>query len=201
MTNFPEEQCKKKLKLYHLYKELEELSGDIIVPSLLNHFQRESADFHRAGNFSDEFWADKKKRSKYFMYKNTIDALMWLYVKEEQVTETQEQVTETQELPVKDGFVNSGFVFSTGKTCNLLKVTASDLSAFRSTNELVEDVDYIRQKKKDGTTAKYAPYLYNIEKTCVALYNISYEELRQPRFDLEKHKREETRKVFDSINK
>tara|TARA_R100000742_G_C4216912_1_gene41762 strand:+ start:77 stop:661 length:585 start_codon:yes stop_codon:yes gene_type:complete len=194
MTNFPEEQCKKKLKLYHLYKELEELSGDIIVPSLLNHFQRESADFHRAGNFSDEFWADKKKRSKYFMYKNTIDALMWLYVKEE-------QVTETQELPVKDGFINSGFVFSTGKTCNLLKVTASDLSAFRSTNELVEDVDYIRQKKKDGTTAKYAPYLYNIEKTCVALYNISYEKLRQPGFDLEKHKREETRKVFDSINK
>jgi len=194
MTNFPEEQCKKKLKLYHLYKELEELSGDIIVPSLLNHFQRESADFHRAGNFSDEFWADKKKRSKYFMYKNTIDALMWLYVKEE-------QVTETQELPVKDGFINSGFVFSTGKTCNLLKVTASDLSAFRSTNELVEDVDYIRQKKKDGTTAKYAPYLYNIEKTCVALYNISYEKLRQPGFDLERHKREETRKVFDSINK
>ena len=194
MTNFPEEQCKKKLKLYHLYKELEELSGDIIVPSLLNHFQRESADFHRAGNFSDEFWADKKKRSKYFMYKNTIDALMWLYVKEE-------QVTETQELPVKDGFINSGFVFSTGKTCNLLKVTASDLSAFRSTNELVEDVDYIRQKKKDGTTAKYAPYLYNIEKTCVALYNISYEKLRQPGFDLEAHKREETRKVFDSINK
>ena len=194
MTNFPEEQCKKKIKLYNLYKELEELSGDIIVPSLLNHFQQESAEFHRAENFSDEFWADKKKQSKYFMYKNTIDALMWLYVRKD-------KVTETKELAPNDGFLNGGFVFSTSHTCNLLKVTASDLSAFRRADELIEEVDYIRQKKKDGTTAKYAPYLYNIEKTCVALYNISYEKLRQPGFDLEKHKREETSKVFDSINK
>ena len=128
------------------------------------------------------------------MYKNTIDALMWLYVRKD-------KVTETKELAPNDGFLNGGFVFSTSHTCNLLKVTASDLSAFRRADELVEEVDYIRQKKKDGTTAKYAPYLYNIEKTCIALYNISYEKLRQPGFDLEKHKRKETSKVFDSINK
>tara|TARA_Y100001973_G_C5136990_1_gene300866 strand:+ start:283 stop:945 length:663 start_codon:yes stop_codon:yes gene_type:complete len=199
--NFPIDQLEKKLEIYRLFENLFELTDysllDCFLDSLVEQINLERKNTEE---FYTHLGENEKMQKKHFGTLNLIDGLFWLKVNKNIKTK-EEQVTATQELPVKDGFINSGFVFSTGKTCNLLKVTASDLSAFRSTNELVEDVDYIRQKKKDGTTAKYAPYLYNIEKTCVALYNISYEKLRQPGFDLEKHKREETRKVFDSINK
>ena len=81
MTNLPTEQCEKKIKLYSLFQELAELSDGNLIPSLLNHFQRESMQFQNTENFYIDLPSNEKKQSKYFMYKNTIDALMWLYVK------------------------------------------------------------------------------------------------------------------------
>jgi len=184
MTNFPEEQCKKKLKLYHLYKELEELSGDIIVPSLLNHFQRESAEFHKIENFSDEFWADKKKRSKYFMYKNTIDALMWLYVKEEDTPDNEHDP------------IGKGFEFTTSQIVKLLKIPQDDLFGLRKIKELEENVHYIREDRNSKAAAKYAPIFYNIELTCLRSWGISYKDFCKPDFDLEEHKKKRTEEYY-----
>ena len=84
----------------------------------------------------------------------------------------------------------------------MLKVSKGDLFALREANELVEGIHYIRQdQERSKSSAKYAPILYHIFRTCDTLYNISYEEFCQPGFDLAEHKRKETSKVFDSINK
>ena len=189
MSNFPEEQCKIKMKLYHLYKELIDLSGDIIVPSLINHFQQESAQFNKSENFTAEFWADKNKQNKYFMYKNTIDALMWLYVKKD------------NELESEPKSVDKGFVFSTSQIIKLLKVSKSDLFALREANQLVEGTDYIREDRNSKAATRYAPILYNVFKTCRTLYGISYHDFCQPDFDLEEHKRKRTREIFKEANR
>lgn len=199
--NFPIDQLEKKLEIYRLFENLFELTDysllDCFLDSLVEQVNLETKNTEE---FYTHLGENEKMQKKHFGKLNLIDGLFWLKVNKNIETKAK-QVKAPQEFPPQNGFLNGGFVFSTSHTCNLLKVTASDLSAFRRADELIEEVDYIRQKKKDGTTAKYAPYLYNIEKTCVALYNISYEKLRQPGFDLEKHKREETSKVFDSINK
>ena len=62
MTNLPAEQCEKKIKLYSLFQELAELSDDNLIPSLLNHFQRESMQFQNTENFYVDFPSNKKNK-------------------------------------------------------------------------------------------------------------------------------------------
>tara|TARA_B100000131_G_scaffold266281_1_gene264140 strand:+ start:340 stop:915 length:576 start_codon:yes stop_codon:yes gene_type:complete len=189
MTNLPAEQCEKKIKLYSLFQELAELSDDNLIPSLLNHFQRESMQFQNTENFYVDFPSNEKKQSTYFMYKNTIDALMWLYVKK------------NNELESETKSVDKGFVFSTSQIIKLLKVSKSDLFALREANQLVEGTDYIREDRNSKAATRYAPILYNVFKTCRTLYGISYHDFCQPEFDLEEHKRRRTREIFKEANR
>jgi len=187
MTNFPTDQCSKKIKLYSLFQELAELSGDDLIPSLLFHFQRQSLNAQNVKDFYVDFTSNKKKQSTYFMYQNIIDALMWLYVKEKDVEETDP--------------VGKGFIFSTSQIVKILRIPKGDLFVARETKELVEGIHYIREDRNSKAAARYAPILYDIGLTCSRLYNISYNQFCQPDFDLEEHKRKELTKVFDRINK
>tara|TARA_B100000700_G_C14932392_1_gene802587 strand:- start:153 stop:737 length:585 start_codon:yes stop_codon:yes gene_type:complete len=187
----PSDECQKKIKLYSLFKEIIELSDTSLVPHLIDHFQKESLNFQNQNDFFVDFPSNKEKQKIYFGYRNFIDALMWLYVKEEK----------ENRKPVVNG-LTKGFVFGTSEIIKLLKVSKGDLFALREANELVEGIHYIRQdQERSKSSAKYAPILYHIFRTCDTLYNISYEEFCQPGFDLAEHKRKETSKVFDSINK
>ena len=95
------------------------------------------------------------------MYKNTIDALMWLYVKKDKQSESEPKS------------VDKGFVFSTSQIIKLLKVSKSDLFGLREANQLVEGTDYIREDRNSKAATRYAPILYNVFKTCRTLYGIS----------------------------
>ena len=188
MDNFlPSDQCERKIKLHNLFKEIAELSDFSLIPSLINHFQKESLNFQNQNDFFVDFPSNKEKQKIYFGYRNFIDALMWIYVKEKDVEKTDT--------------VEKGFVFSTSQIVKLLRIPKGDLFVARETKELVEGIHYIRENRNSKAATRYAPILYNIGLTCLKLYNISYDDFCQPDFNLEEHKRKELTKVFDRVNR
>ena len=76
-TPLPSDQCERKIKLHNLFKEIAELSDFSLIPSLINHFQKESLDFQNQNDFFVDFPSNKEKQKIYFGYRNFIDALMW----------------------------------------------------------------------------------------------------------------------------
>lgn len=188
-TFLPSDQCERKIKLHNLFKEIAELSDFSLIPSLINHFQKESLNFQNQNDFFVDFPSNKEKQKIYFGYRNFIDALMWIYVKEKDIPDNEHDP------------VGKGFVFSTSQIVKLLRIPKGDLFVARETKELVEGIHYIRENRNSKAAARYAPILYNIGLTCSKLYDISYNKFCQPDFDLEEHKRKRTIKIFKEANK
>tara|TARA_Y100001968_G_C19428500_1_gene755726 strand:+ start:550 stop:1170 length:621 start_codon:yes stop_codon:yes gene_type:complete len=183
-TFLPSDQCERKIKLHNLFKEIAELSDFSLIPSLINHFQKEFLNFQNQNDFFVDFPSNKEKQKIYFGYRNFIDALTWLYVKEEDMQDNEHDP------------VGRGFVFSTSQIVKLLKIPKGDLFALREVKELEENIHYIRENRNSKAAARYAPILYNIELTCSRAWGISYKDFCKPDFDLEKHKKERTEEYY-----
>ena len=85
------------------------------------------------------------------------------------------------------------FDFSTAETAKKLKVTESDLRALRNAKELKEGWHYIT-----GRSPKPSAIWYDINRTCLQLHEVTWEEFCKTGFDVYKNRERQVERAFQA---
>mgnify|MGYP003139643815 CR=1 FL=1 len=85
------------------------------------------------------------------------------------------------------------FAFSTAETAKKLKVTDSDLRALRNAKELKEGWHYIT-----GRSPKPSAIWYDINRTCLQLHEVTWEEFCKTGFDVYKNRERQVERAFQA---
>ena len=83
--------------------------------------------------------------------------------------------------------------FSTAETAKKLKVTDSDLRALRNTKELKVGYHYMT-----GRSPRPTAIWYDINRTCLQLHEVTWEEFCKPGFNVYKNRERQVERAFQA---